>query len=226
MHPRKLTAQQTPARSACRCCMSRLIRGAVEHSQQTTQNGPSDQACAGFSLALWQRQNDCAKCNQCCPHLDDQLDSVLQANVVLVLLLQDVLRGLLVGANCRRLPAAIIAAGIALVQLIPAIPSSEQLYADAPLITRAGSACQQRNKTHSLMPLQCVASLTNNLSLTWLQASRIYVFNYVTHVSHSRRTCYERPSRRTAATRQTAAALHTVCTPAVQQKQIPVLPER
>ena len=60
----------------------------------------------------WTGQEDCY-------HLHNQLDGVRQADVILVLLLQDVLRGLLVGADGGRLPAAVIAAGIALIQLIP-----------------------------------------------------------------------------------------------------------
>lgn len=49
--------------------------------------------------------------------LDDQLDGRLQGDIVLVVLLQQVGRALVPCADGGRLPAAVVAAGVALVQL-------------------------------------------------------------------------------------------------------------
>jgi hypothetical protein len=53
--------------------------------------------------------------------LYDKPDGVLQGDVLLVVLLEQVLRGLLVGADGRGPPAAVVAAGVALVQLEPPV---------------------------------------------------------------------------------------------------------
>mmetsp|Transcript_18571 Transcript_18571/g.37742 ORF Transcript_18571/g.37742 Transcript_18571/m.37742 type:complete len:225 (+) Transcript_18571:176-850(+) len=68
-------------------------------------------------------------------HLDRQLDHVLELHVVLVLLLEDRLRRLVVCADCRGFPAAVVARRVALVQLetkvlVPARP--QKRYAERP----------------------------------------------------------------------------------------------
>lgn len=55
------------------------------------------------------------------PYLGDELDGLVQGDVISVILLQQVLRGLLVGADGGCLPAAIVSAGVALVQLEPPV---------------------------------------------------------------------------------------------------------
>jgi len=50
--------------------------------------------------------------------LHEQLDGLLQGEVLLVVLLQQVRGSLVVGANGGGLPPAVVAAGVALIQLV------------------------------------------------------------------------------------------------------------
>lgn len=66
--------------------------------------------------------------------LGDELDGLLQGDVIGVVLLQQVLGSLSVGANGGCLPAAIVAAGIALIQLESPVFIPARSHAHLPLI--------------------------------------------------------------------------------------------
>ena len=71
--------------------------------------------------AKWDKQTD----------LDDKLDGLVQRDILLIVLLQKVLCSLLVGPDGRCLPAAVVAAGVALVQLeAPVFIPADQIRSD------------------------------------------------------------------------------------------------
>ncbi len=77
------------------------------------------------------------------PCLCHELDGIREGDVIFVVLLEQVLRGLLVGANGSCLPATIVAAGVALVQLEASVVIPVTISATS-LICQCGSQSSEQ----------------------------------------------------------------------------------